>query len=83
MFRLETFILWHYQFGSKYDTPFWKYAKSLPFNPDDKFNYMLEKSKGMTKLEIDQQYEPNVSELYGQWSYLSFKTWYENSLDIS
>ena len=44
---------------------------------------MLEKSKGMTKLEIDQQYEPNVSELYGQWSYLSFKTWYENSLDIS
>ena len=83
MFRLETFILWHYQFGSKYDTPFWKYAKSLPFNPDDKFNYMLEKSKGMTKLEIDQQYEPNVSELYGQWAYLSFKTWYEISLDIS
>ena len=81
MFRLEKFILWHYQFGSKYDTPFWEYAKSLPFNPDDKFNYMLEKSKGMTKLEIDQQYEPNVSELYGQWSYLSFKTWYENSLD--
>ena len=83
MFRLEKFILWHYQFGSKYDTPFWKYAKSLPFNPDDKFNYMLEKSKGMTNLEIDKQYDPKVSELYGQWSYLSFKTWYENSLDIS
>ena len=83
MFRLETFILWHYQFGSKYDTPFWKYAKSLPFNPDDKFNYMLEKSKGMTNLEIDKQYDPKVSELYGQWSYLSFKNWYENSLDIS
>jgi len=77
MFRLEKFILWHYQFGSKYDTPFWKYAKSLPFNPDDKFNYMLEKSKGMTNLEIDQQYDPKVSELYGQWSYLSFKNWYE------
>ena len=77
MFRLEKFILWHYQFGSKYDTPFWKYAKSLPFNPDDKFNYMLEKSKGMTNLEIDKQYDPKVSELYGQWSYLSFKKWYE------
>ena len=77
MFRLEKFILWHYQFGSKYDTPFWKYAKSLPFNPDDKFNYMLEKSKGMTNLEIDKQYDPKVSELYGQWSYLSFKNWYE------
>ena len=34
--RMETFLLWHYQFGSKYDTPFWEYAKSLPFNP--KFN---------------------------------------------
>ena len=77
MYRLEQFILWHYQFGSKYDTPFWEYAKSLPFNPDDKFNYMVEKSKGMTNLEIDQQYDPKVSELYGQWSYLSFKTWYE------
>ena len=77
MFRLEKFILWHYQFGSKYDTPFWEYAKSLPFNPDDKFNYMIEKSKGMTYLEIDQQYDPKVSELYGQWSYLSFKKWYE------
>ena len=44
---------------------------------DDKFNYMLEKSKGMTYLEIDQQYDPKVSELYGQWSYLSFKNWYE------
>ena len=80
MFRLEKFILWHYQFGSKYDTPFWKYAKSLPFNPDDKFNYMLEKSKGMTNLEIGKQYDPKVSELYGQWSYLSFKNWYEHQL---
>ena len=77
MFRIEQFILWHYQFGSKYDTPFWEYAKSLPFNPDNKFNYMVEKSKGMTYLEIDQQYDPKVSELYGQWSYLSFKNWYE------
>lgn len=77
MFRLEQFILWHYQFGSKYDTPFWKYAKSLPFKPDDKFNYMIEKSRGMTNLEIDKQYDPKISELYGQWSYISFKTWYE------
>ena len=83
MFRLEKFILWHYQFGSKYDTPFWKYAKSLPFEPDDKFNYMVEVSKNMTNLEIDKQYDPRISDLYGQWSYLSFKNWYENSLDIS
>ena len=83
MFRLEKFILWHYQFGSKYDTPFWKYAKSLPFEPDDKFNYMVEVSKNMTNLEIDKQYDPRISDLYGQWSYISFKNWYENSLDTS
>ena len=23
IFEIEKFILWHYQFGSKYDTPFW------------------------------------------------------------
>ena len=33
MKRIEMFLLWHYQFGSKYDTPFWEYAKALPFNP--------------------------------------------------
>ena len=42
MKQLENIILWHYQYGSKYDTPFWKYAKSLPFNPDDEFYEMKE-----------------------------------------
>ena len=27
------FILWHYQFGSKYDTPFWTYAETLKPEP--------------------------------------------------
>ena len=34
MKEIESFIMWHYQYGSKYDTPFWEYAKSLPFNPE-------------------------------------------------
>ena len=81
MFRLETFIMWHYQFGSKYDTPFWKYAKSLPFKTDDIFNNMIETSKGMTHLEMEQQFQhgPNFIELYGQWTYLSFKCWYDGT----
>jgi hypothetical protein len=32
MHRIESFLLLHYQFGSKYNTPFWKYAKTLTFN---------------------------------------------------
>ncbi len=30
--EIETFQLWHYQFGSKYDTPFWDYAKTIADN---------------------------------------------------
>ena len=44
MKETETFILWLYQYGSKYNTPFWKYAKSLPFKPNDKFKTMLDLS---------------------------------------
>ena len=59
MKEIETFILWHYQYGSKYDTPFWEYAKSLPFNPDNKFYY-----NGY-----------DGGEDYGHWNSHSFKCW--------
>ena len=74
MFRLETFIMWHYQFGSKYNSPFWDYAKTLPFRPDAGFNEALELSKRMTYLEIEQKIGG-----YGQWSYASFKCWYDGT----
>ena len=81
MFRLEKFILWHYQFGSKYDTPFWKYAKSLPFKPDDRFNNMLETCKKMSLLEIENlwQSDSNGNHQYGQWSYPSFRCWVDGT----
>ena len=59
MKEIETFILWNYQHGSKYDTPFWKYAKSLPFNPDERFNTVLN--------------NPKEDDVYGQWNTGSFK----------
>ena len=31
----EKFIAWHYQFGSEYDTDFWRMGKKLPFTIDD------------------------------------------------
>tara|TARA_B100000925_G_scaffold116400_1_gene86339 strand:+ start:9460 stop:10545 length:1086 start_codon:yes stop_codon:yes gene_type:complete len=62
MKQLETMILWHYQYGSKYDTPFWDYAKSLPFNPDDKFYEMISN-------------EENDPKLYGQWKKWDFDNW--------
>ena len=60
--EVQNFILWHYQSGSKFDTPFWKYAKSLPFNPDNTFRNMM-------KL-------PNDSEqTYGNWTPRIFDIW--------
>lgn len=71
MYQLETFILWHYQNGSKYDTKFWEYAKSLPFNPDNDFMECLEQSKE----DFINLYKNSYG--YGQWSSWSFKMWNE------
>ena len=61
MKKIETFILWHYQFGSQYDTEFWEYAKSLPFKPDKEFIRIVENKILNTK--------------YGQWEGYAFKYW--------
>ncbi len=66
--EVQTFILWNYQYGSKYDTPFWDYARSLPFEPDDKFRYMID------------NFEPGSTsrEKYGQWHPFSFNFFKDN-----
>ena len=58
--EIETFILWHYQFGSKYDSDFWEYAKSLSFKPDSDFNEMFD-------VKDDRN--------YGMWKRRSFVNW--------
>jgi len=63
MKELENVTLWHYQYGSKYDTPFWEYAKSLPFKPDKRFDMMID--------------NPESTEMYGQWEGWNFKNWKE------
>ena len=80
MFMIEKFVLWHYQFGSKYDTPFWKYAKSLPFKPDDKFNNMIETSKRLSYMDIENNWQSAVaSNNYSQWSLFSFRNWVDGT----
>jgi len=63
MKELENVTLWHYQYGSKYDTPFWEYAKSLPFKPDKRFGMMID--------------NPESTEMYGQWEGWNFENWKE------
>ena len=49
--EIEKFILWHYQYGSKFDTPFWDYAKKISYdrlNNDLRWQYQINQIK-MTK----------------------------------
>lgn len=71
---IENFVLWHYQKGSKYNTPFWEYAKSLPFNPDEYFNNLIEYVKNNDSFNCR-----NSLKFYGQWTLDSFKIWYDNT----
>ena len=72
----QNFILWHYQFGSKYDTPFWKYAKSLKFT-DPKFDLILKQCKDIEKIDIRYNERSESRPCYGQWTRFAFKCWYD------
>ena len=77
--QLQNFVLWHYQFGSKYDTPFWDYAKKVSFK-DNKFDAMLDYCKDTERVNlIPKGYGGSTNDysLYGQWPAFSFKIWYD------
>ena len=75
MKRVETFVLWHYQFGSAYDTPFWQYAKSLPFEPDVDFRIFSEQSLRTDYPVLNSK--EHAKKEYGIWPLMSFKTWHD------
>ena len=82
--QVKNFVLWHYQCGSKYDTPFWDYAKSLTFK-DDAFDAMLYESRSYDKHGIMPKsyggYTTDGNE-YGQWSPYSFKVWDQGMKEV-
>jgi len=89
--QVQNFILWHYQFGSKYDTPFWDHAKTMLFH-DPLFDKFLNKA---TTLKLEELEEVTFSATYNSgvtwkndhyrsatfgyavWPLMSFKNWYE------
>jgi tryptophan halogenase len=71
--KLRNFILWHYQFGSKYETPFWNYAKQLTFR-DDEFDKCLNVVKNSDSYDV----MPCFNDIsYAQWHIYSIKNWYD------
>lgn len=76
--EMEHFVLWHYQSGSKFDTPFWDYVKSIPFEHNDEFQECIELSRRMTRQEVTKH-----GRIYGSWDSRSFKIWDEGTVGIS
>ena len=79
IFEIQNYLLWHYQSGSIYETPFWKYAKSLSFN-DLRFDQHLKISNSLSSQSLWRYMEnQNENISYGQWFLPSFKNWIENT----
>ena len=72
MYKIQNFILWHYQYGSKYNTPFWDHAKSLPFKPDVEFKSMIDYVKNNSPYTCR-----NSDGEYSQWGHMSSKLWFD------
>lgn len=75
--QVETFILWHYKFGSKYDTPFWKYAKDLSIHEPlfhDAFDFIANKT--LEEVKIAEAVNP-ASFRYGAWALSGLKYWHK------
>jgi len=72
MHKIQNFILWHYQYGSKYNTPFWDHAKSLPFEPDEEFKSRVDYVKNNDFYTCR-----NGGDEYSQWPHMSFKLWFD------
>tara|TARA_R100001244_G_scaffold129386_1_gene100815 strand:+ start:3484 stop:4377 length:894 start_codon:yes stop_codon:yes gene_type:complete len=70
--EVKNFILWHYQVGSKYDTPFWNYAKTLQIDDPSFYNII----KGIESPNYG-FYEKDSQAVYGQWGLHPFKMWYD------
>ena len=72
-------MIWLYQSGSKYETPFWEHARSLQFD-DNLFNALINicSSNSMESVWslMDEQ---EVPEQYGQWDLSSIRNWIQNT----
>jgi hypothetical protein len=74
--QLQNFIMWHYMFGSKYDTPFWKTAGKLKFE-DSNFNSNLAHAKQHSMVDLLSAEQNDGKYSYGQWQPWNIKLWHD------
>lgn len=82
--NIQNFVLWHYNFGSKYNSKFWNYSKNLNFN-DPNFDQYLEYSISTNNYDIVPDFYGGATKntLYGQWHPYSFKNWFDGMTKIN
>jgi len=73
--KIQNFIMWHYHTGSKYNTPFWKYAKKLSKGTWDTDNE-LQSAINFSKMGTTSQFYW-MPDSYSQWHVNSIKNWDE------
>ena len=52
----SNFLLYHYQYGSKYNSPFWDYAKTLTVNDSEFWNLIGDSFRGDWKAKLNNKY---------------------------
>jgi len=75
--KIQDFILLHYRDGSKYNTPFWSYAKQLyKDNQSEELNNIIRniEKESSTKEGRDIIHRENFQ--YGQWKLWSIANWH-------
>ena len=82
--QTQNFVLWHYSYGSKYNTPFWNHASKMNFN-DPEFEQYLNFANELSKQDVvpDLYGGLSLNRLYGQWPPYSFKNWFDGMTKIN
>ena len=75
MHEVQDFILWHYKNGSKYDTPFWNYAQSLPYFNESAITDYIERCINAPSI-INEDLANSFQ--YAYWEPRSYKIWNDN-----
>ena len=81
--QLQNFVLWHYQYGSKYNTPFWDYAKTFTID-DPRFYEIVDSFLNYSKYDNKPIHYGGLAENphYGQWDLYSWESWYKGMTTI-
>ena len=81
--QLQNFVLWHYQYGSKYDTPFWDYAKTFTID-DPLFHKIKDIASNTSKYDSRPVDYGGISDnpCYWQWPTYCWKSWYDGMTSV-